>query len=354
MSTPPKETGALLPAPKADRIPGGIRRVSSRRNSHGDSAGCTPWGGIEMTGPILSVVQNAVSTVTQDCSCERVIDAIRTGGKKLQAQVEEIRQIYQRELASHGDREKAKRAVSSRKQQLTGVMWSGRFSQRKNDCLTQHSGLLPADHDSLGESLPVVREKLMASPYVFALFRSPTGDGLKTVFRVPADAQKHLGSYFAVEKHVLELTGIQIDPSGKDLARLCFMSWDPNIYVNWIAIPIEPLPLPEKPKHGQANGDLPPDLSLRERIATELLGHLRWSADKGGYFCKCPGEANHTNSTALKHTIVYLGGVPTLDCQHNSCAKIVEAFNAQLRSLIAKAEYQAKPRAQKARDALSR
>jgi hypothetical protein len=28
--------------------------------------------------------------------------------------------------------------------------------------------------------------------YLFALFLSPTGDGLKAVFRVPADAEKHL------------------------------------------------------------------------------------------------------------------------------------------------------------------
>jgi hypothetical protein len=296
-----------------------------------------------MTGPILSVVENALSTVTQDCSCERVIDAIRMGGKKLRALVEEIRRIYQRELAVHKDREKAKRAVSFKKQQLTGVMWSGRFSQRKNDCLIQHSGLLSADLDSLSESLSAVREKLKGSRFLFALFLSPSGDGLKAVFRVSADASVHEASFRAVERHVFELTGVKIDQSCKDLARLCFMSWDPDIYVNWNAIPIEPLPLPEKPKHGHANGDLPPDLSLRERIATELLGHLRWSAEKGGYFCKCPGEANHTNSTAEKHTIVYLDSAPTLDCQHNSCAKIVEAINAQLRSLIGKAEYQNKP-----------
>ena len=103
------------------------------------------------------------------------------------------------------------------------------------------------------------------------------------------------------------------------------------------------MPEPEKPRADlRASAELPPDMPLRERIATQQLGELKYSAAKGGYFCKCPGEANHTNSTGQKHTIVYLDSVPTLDCQHESCKRIVEAFNAKLRSEIGKAERQAR------------
>ena len=184
-------------------------------------------------------------------------------------------------------------------------------------------------------------KKLEASPYMFALFLSPSGNGLKPVFRVRADASAHEASWRAIEKHVRELTGVQIDDSGKDVSGVCaFMSYDPDIYVNENAIEIEPLPAPEKPKRVmRPMVQLPPDLSLRERIATQELGPLKYSAAKGGYFCTCPGEANHTNSTGEKHTIVYLDSVPTLDCKHESCKRIVEAFNAKLRSEIGKAEY---------------
>ena len=220
-------------------------------------------------------------------------------------------------------------------------MWSGQYSSRKEpvpEKLQKHSGLFITDSDDLFERLPEIRKKLKASPHVFALFLSPSGNGLKAVFRVRADASAHEASWRAIEKHVRELTGVQIDDSGKDIGRLCFLSYDPDIYVNENAIEIEPLPAPEKPKRVEVNGELPPDLSLRERIATQELGPLKYSAEKGGYFCKCPGEANHTNITGEKHTIVYLSGVPTLDCQHTSCSKIIEAFNAQLRSRIGKAE----------------
>jgi hypothetical protein len=133
----------------------------------------------------------------------------------------------------------------------------------------KHSGLLCADLDSLGARLREVRQKLVKSPHVWALFLSPSGDGLKAVFRVPADSSKHLASFRAVEKHVLELTGIAIDESCSDVARLCFMSYDPGIWLNPHAIPIEPLPLPEKPKPVRPNGDVPKVLE-RLQIAIEF------------------------------------------------------------------------------------
>jgi hypothetical protein len=190
--------------------------------------------------------------------------------------------------------------------------------------------------------LATVRAKLLSSPYLFALSLSPTGYGLKAVVRVPADASKHAGSFRAVQQHVRKLCGVEIDEACKDPARLCFLSYDPDIYVNDNAIEIEPLPEPVKPRRAASHGECPLDLNLRERVAFELLGPLSWAAEKGGYFCRCPGEECHTNGTAEKHCIVYLEGVPTINCQHTSCAKVVEAFNHQLRSLTAKAESQSK------------
>ena len=208
--------------------------------------------------------------------------------------------------------------------------------------LVAHSGLLCADLDSLNGELDSVREKLASSPYLWALFKSPSGNGLKAVFRVPADAATHAGSFRAVEQHVFELSGVQIDQACKDVARLCFFSYDPDAYHNPVAQELTPLPEPVKPRSAHINGDLSPDLPLRERIASALLGPLSRSAEKGGFFCRCPGEECHTSGTAEKHTILYLDTAPTIKCQHNSCGKIVEALNAQLRSLIGKAEREVK------------
>src|SRR5204862_6306662 len=124
------------------------------------------------------------------------------------------------------------------------------------------------------------REKLKASPHLWALFRSPSGEGLKAVFRVAADVAKHAGSFRAVEKHVLELAGVQIDQSCKDTARLCFLSYDPELFYNPNTAEIDPLPEPEKPHF--ANPPLV-NLSERQRIVTELLGNIEWTSETSGY-----------------------------------------------------------------------
>jgi hypothetical protein len=155
----------------------------------------------------VSTVPCALSTETRDYDAGKLIEVIRTGGKDVRGRVEQLRETLQRELASHGDPKRAKQAAGELKKQLPAVLWSGRFSERKNEALVRHSGLLCADLDSLNGSLPDVREKLSKSPHVWALFTSPSGDGLKAVFHVYPDAEKHSGSYRAIERHVRELTG---------------------------------------------------------------------------------------------------------------------------------------------------
>ena len=129
---------------------------------------------------------------------------------------------------------------------------------------------------TLATSCREIRKKLEASPHVFAFFLSPTGNGLKVVFRVPPMHQNTREVFAQWQKHVRDLTGIQIDENGKDLSRLCFMSYDPELYHNPDATELEPLPEPEKPKpafnsSGEAN------LSERQRIAAELLGNIDWT-----------------------------------------------------------------------------
>jgi putative DNA primase/helicase len=84
-------------------------------------------------------------------------------------------------------------------------------------------------------------------------------------------------------------------------------------------------------------------MTRREQISFTLLGELRQAPEKNGYFVTCPGVTFHSNKSGEKHTILYLDTVPTLACQHQSCAHVVEAFNKVLRSEIGKAEYSRNP-----------
>src|SRR5262249_6019166 len=156
------------------------------------------------------------------------------------------------------------------------------------------------------------------SPHLWALFMSPTGNGLKAVFRVPADPLKHVSSFFAVEQHILALAGIQIDKACKDVARMCFVSFDSAGYLNEDACEIAPLMTPENLAGHAFRSEIVVDLIERRRIAVEFLGQIQWSSDTSGY-CTCPGKHLHTSCDGVRDCEIHLDGVPTLHCFHNSC-----------------------------------
>jgi hypothetical protein len=70
--------------------------------------------------------------------------------------------------------------------------------------------LLCVELATLGSKLEKVRSNLNTSPQLYASFRSLLGDGLNAVFRVSPDKTRRRDSFRAIERHVLDLTGIQI------------------------------------------------------------------------------------------------------------------------------------------------
>jgi len=141
------------------------------------------------------------------------------------AAIERLRRIA---MQYGGDRYKE---AKSRLPQWT---FGGTFApDRAKANLTQHSGICHADIDHLA-NLDTTKRQLMADPQVLYCFTSPGGDGLKYGVRIPVvrndDEYKHAWGYLA-DAHA---TAYQVtwDPSGKDISRLCFVSWDPACYVN--------------------------------------------------------------------------------------------------------------------------
>src|SRR4029077_5314107 len=293
--------------------------------------------GADQTGsvPVISLVESAGQTDTTNTHPHIIIANTRFGTWR--ERIEKIRRMFNKTLKSTGDRKAAKEAVAAEKKKLPGILWSDLFSRRGREGLTEHSGLLCADLDDLGESLPDVRAKLEKTPYLSAVFVSPTGEGLKAIFRVPADASKHLASFRAVERHVLDLTGIQIDQACKDVARVCFVSYDPSAYSNANACEIAPLPESPNAKPSRTPDGSTPDLAALQRIAVELVGEIQWGSQTRG-FCTCPGKHLHTNGEGARDCEIHLDGAPTVHCFHHSCAEIRHKLNHELRSRIGKAE----------------
>jgi P4 family phage/plasmid primase-like protien len=279
---------------------------------------------------------SAVETATADADAARIVTQIRAG--KWRSPIESIRSVFGRVIAETGDKDAAKKAVGEAKKNLPGVMFSGTFDRRAAAGLINHSGLICADLDGVGDAIGDVRESLLHSPHLFAVFVSPTGDGVKAVFRVPADAERHAESFLAVSRHVEELTSHAVDQACKDVARLCFVSYDPAAFLNPDA---SELPLPEpavKNKPALSIVRSTPRLGTRQSIAADLIGAIDWNSETEG-FCACPGIHLHTSGDGKRDCKISLDGSPTIFCFHSSCAGVVVGVNRELRSRIGKAEF---------------
>jgi VirE-like protein len=284
---------------------------------------------------MVSTVADAHSTETEHVAVDSLRVAIKHG--KWKAQIEEIRMRYYEAFKKTGSHEKAKRAVDALKKNLPGILWSGTFTRRDGDSIERHSGLLCIDIDDLNSSKPNVRQKLCTSPYLYFLHDSPTDQGLKAIFSVPADPSKHAASFRALKPHVRELADVEVDEAAKDLARISFVSWDPFAPFNPKPKQIEPLPEPEKPQRLVSNNI---DLSARQRIAEDLLGGIDWQSETSG-FLTCPEKHLHTTGEGERDCKIDLDKVPTLHCFHNHCRGMLDGINHELRSLIGKAEREA-------------
>ena len=158
---------------------------------------------------------------------DKVIARIRSGAKGL----DDKTQICQ--ILAQTDPDK----YSAFKEKLPAVTWSGRFEKRKANGLIEHSGHLVLDFDDI--DVGSLLADLVSDPHVYFAFVSPSAAGVKAVVKVdsvPGDAAEHKHAFEAVKAH-FEQYG-EIDPSGSDVSRLCFLAHYPQAIYTPDATPI--------------------------------------------------------------------------------------------------------------------
>ncbi|HLV50344.1 MAG TPA: VapE domain-containing protein, partial [Flavobacterium sp.] len=65
-----------------------------------------------------------------------------------------------------------------------------------------------------------------------ASFISSSGNGLKIFVKVNSVQENHKEAFLALQKFYEEFLSLPIDKSGKDVTRLCFVSYDTDLYLN--------------------------------------------------------------------------------------------------------------------------
>ena len=119
------------------------------------------------------------------------------------------------------------------KSALPAVTFCGVFKGRKASEIIEYNNLMILDIDDLPQKdFFNIKRVLSNDKYILSLWDSPSGQGLKCLIRIDSSIDKHKLIFNSLVLYFSENYQIILDKSGKDVSRLCFSSWDENIYYN--------------------------------------------------------------------------------------------------------------------------
>lgn len=150
---------------------------------------------------------------------------------KIQYVLKRIKEEACLDIVSKIREEKDKTIRNEIKKKLPCVLFSGEFTSRSDNALVRHSGLICLDFDNFedSQSLSDYREFLSKDIYTYAVFTSPSGDGLKLIVKIPSVIEDHRAHFIALKQYY---NSKYFDSSCINESRICYMSSDKDIFIN--------------------------------------------------------------------------------------------------------------------------
>lgn len=234
------------------------------------------------------------------------LTALRVGGEEYPCE----RTRYHDPVAMGKDK-----AKDVKMKQVPGVTFAGIFDPHRDaSYLYQTTGLYTLDADAL-DDVKAVYKHIVKDPSVVLCFRSITGSGLKIVVYGPRVSTAE--EYTTVYNRIFALKGREwgiadrLDVATKDCSRLCFLSYDPDAYVNWNAVALFSEDLPDV----DANSKTAPSNSTQKKEST---GSSKAKAQKAD-------ATEQSSATGLPLDIDW-GAVPDLKWEDISLARCLDAM----------------------------
>lgn len=127
------------------------------------------------------------------------------------------------------------------KKGLPSICFSGKFDRRADDACTEHSGFICLDFDGFESetALQNYRTLLTEDDFTYSLFTSPSGDGIKLIVRIPPSIANHKKYFKSLQA---KYDSPHFDRSCVNISRVCYESYDPEIYTNEFSLIWEELP----------------------------------------------------------------------------------------------------------------
>jgi hypothetical protein len=151
--------------------------------------------------------------------------------RDVQLVLKRIKDGATKDLVKRIRQEKNKAERNELKKLLPAICFSGVFHKRNDNALQTHSGLICLDFDGYTKTKELLQDKenLCKDKYVMSVFISPSGDGLKVLVKIPADANNHVNYFNSLEAH---FNSPNFDKVVKNVSRVCYESYDPLTYIN--------------------------------------------------------------------------------------------------------------------------
>jgi len=136
-----------------------------------------------------------------------------------------------KELVKNIRGEKNKNIRNELKKELPAVCFSGKFNKRADSSIVEHSGLICLDFDGYEKKKDLLEDKenFQNNKFVFSVFVSPSGNGLKVLVKIPSEPENHTKYFNALKK---EFDSQYFDSTSKNISRVCYESYDPLLYLN--------------------------------------------------------------------------------------------------------------------------
>jgi hypothetical protein len=209
-------------------------------------------------------------TKLEDSSIINILQDIKTG--KYQSEINSIRYALHK-----GDKKQANEIKSG----LIGFTTSGTFGNSRTKAnINTYSQIVCLDFDHIPVvELETLVPKINECKYTFASFVSPSGEGLKVFIKVNSNAEQHTIAYNQIANFYKDLSGYDFDAKCKDVTRLCFVSYDPNTFLNEKATIFE---VQEETKEIQKV----PKIEVAQNLSTDALLDkcLKFTEQKEQYY----------------------------------------------------------------------
>ncbi len=160
---------------------------------------------------------------------DHILTIIKYGYPQLISQITAIRN-----MASHQEQNEAKK-------NLPVFCCNGTFHRRNNSSLLQYSSFIAIDFDGFSSNTELLayKEHLKTYPYVYAVFVSPSGNGLKAIIQHTSTNPAHHYNLFVQLHRVFGMNNANFDGVVSDISRGTYFSYDPDLWMNPCCKPFE-------------------------------------------------------------------------------------------------------------------